>query len=275
MRDGLHVVQRKLANFVFWSSVLLTLAVRGAEPVRYNRDIRPILSDKCFFCHGFDEKKREAGLRLDVREGALKKNAIVPGKPEKSELLKRVTTKDAGDHMPPAKSKLASLTTAEVELLRRWIAEGANYEAHWAFIPLAPGSVPEPKAEKSLVISDKLKASAPSRPSPLITNHYSLPSMIDRLVSAGLAARKLTLQPAADPATLLRRVSFDLTGLPPTPAEVEAFLQDKLPDAYERAVDRLLASPHFGERMAVDWLDIARYADSYGFQVDREREMWP
>ena len=158
MRDGLHVVQRKLANFVFWSSVLLTLAVRGAEPVRYNRDIRPILSDKCFFCHGFDEKKREAGLRLDVREGALKKNTIVPGKPEKSELLKRVTTKDAGDHMPPAKSKLASLTTAEVELLRRWIAEGANYEAHWAFIPLSPGSVPEPKAEKSLVISEDRKS---------------------------------------------------------------------------------------------------------------------
>lgn len=222
-------------------------SARAAEPVRYNRDIRPILSDKCFFCHGFDEEKREAGLRLDVREGALKKNAIVPGKPEKSELLKRVLTKDPGDHMPPAKSKLASLTTGEVELLRRWIAEGANYEAHWAFVPLQPVVVPKTPA--------------------------ALP--LDALVSAGLAPRKLKLQPEADRSTLLRRVSFDLTGLPPTPAEVDAFVKDASPDAYERLVDRLLASPHFGERMAVDWLDIARYADSYGFQVDREREVWP
>ncbi len=222
-------------------------AAAPAAPVRYNRDIRPILSDKCFFCHGFDEKKREAGLRLDTREGALNKNAIVPGKPAQSELLKRVTTKDAGDHMPPAKSKLASLTTAEVELLRRWIAEGAQYEAHWAFVPLQSVPLPKPPAA----------------------------SPIDAIVSAALAPRKLKLQPEADRNTLLRRVSFDLTGLPPTPAEVEAFVKDTAPDAYEKLVDRLLTSPHFGERMAVDWLDIARYADSYGFQVDREREMWP
>ena len=245
-------------------------AAAPVEPVRYNRDIRPILSDKCFFCDGFDEKKREAGLRLDTREGALKKNAILPGKPEKSELLKRVTTKDANDHMPPAKSKLASLTTAEVELLRRWIAEGAQYEAHWAFVPLQSVPLPKPPAA----------------------------SPIDAIVSAALAPRKLKLQPEADPATLLRRLTFDLTGLPPTPSEVESFLREvslsrslTLPPAggagekagkresekspYERAVDRLLTSPHFGERMAVDWLDIARYADSYGFQVDREREMWP
>lgn len=229
---------------------LMALAARSAEPVRYNRDIRPILSDKCFFCHGFDEKKREAGLRLDTREGALKKNAIVPGRPDKSELLKRVTTKDASDHMPPAKSKLASLTTTEVELLRRWIAEGANYEAHWAFVPLSGGARPPPTTAASV-------------------------HPIDHFVSAGLAPRKLKLQPPADPATLLRRVTFDLTGLPPTPAEVEAFVQDTSPDAYAKLVDRLLASPHYGERMAVDWLDIARYADSYGFQVDREREVWP
>ena len=116
-----------------------TSVARTAEPVRYNRDIRPILSDKCFFCHGPDEKKREAKLRLDTREGALK-SAIVPGKPDKSELLRRVTTKDADDHMPPAKAKLPSLTTAEVVLLRRWIAEGAQYEAHWAFVPLTEGA---------------------------------------------------------------------------------------------------------------------------------------
>jgi hypothetical protein len=283
---------------LFSLALLAAWSVPAAEPLRYNRDIRPILSDKCFHCHGFDEKKRESGLRLDTREGALKKNAIVPGKPAQSELLKRVTTKDANDHMPPAKSKLASLTPAEVDKLRRWIAEGANYEAHWAFVPLQPVSIPSQSAEKSLVISDKSKLSPSGRASSLITNHYLLPSPIDRIVSTALTARKLKLQPEADPATLLRRVTFDLTGLPPTPGEVESFLREislshpptfppaggagekarkreSEPSAYERAVDRLLASPHFGERMAVDWLDISRYADSYGFQVDREREVWP
>ncbi|MEQ2010476.1 MAG: DUF1549 domain-containing protein [Limisphaerales bacterium] len=275
--------------------VTFSLAVlgRAAEPVRYNRDIRPILSDKCFFCHGPDEKKRESGLRLDTREGALKKNAIVPGKPAQSELLKRVTTKDAGDHMPPAKSKLASLTTGEVELLRRWIAEGAQYEAHWAFVPLSA-------SVQSSVISNQSRPPAKSAPNAkLKTEHWSLnTSPVDALVSSGLAPRKLKLQPEADPATLLRRLSFDLTGLPPSPAEVESFLREvslshsptfppadgagekarkreREPGAYERAVDRLLASPHYGERMTVDWLDISRYADSYGFQVDREREVWP
>jgi hypothetical protein len=232
---------------LFSLALLAAWSVPAAEPLRYNRDIRPILSDKCFHCHGFDEKKRESGLRLDTREGALKKNAIVPGKPAQSELLKRVTTKDANDHMPPAKSKLASLTPAEVDKLRRWIAEGAQYEAHWAFMPLQPVAVP------------KVAAASP----------------VDAIVSAGLAPRKLKLQPEADRHTLIRRVSFDLTGLPPTPAEVEAFIKDTSPDAYAKLVDRLLASPHYGERMAVDWLDISRYADSYGFQVDREREMWP
>ena len=241
-----------------------TSVARTAEPVRYNRDIRPILSDKCFFCHGPDEKKRESGLRLDTREGALKKSAIVPGKPDKSELLRRVTTKDADDHMPPAKAKLPSLTTAEVVLLRRWIAEGAQYEAHWAFVPLTEGA----RTPTSVAAPSRTKASVlPAHP-------------LDTLVSPALAARKLKLQPEADPATLLRRLSFDLTGLPPSPAEVEAFLREYSPignrqSAIGNLVDRLLASPHFGERMAVDWLDIARYADSYGFQVDREREMWP
>ncbi|MFA6545583.1 MAG: DUF1553 domain-containing protein [Limisphaerales bacterium] len=223
---------------------------RAAEPVRYNRDIRPILSDRCFFCHGFDPKKRESGLRLDTRDGALKKNAIVPGRPEKSELLKRITTKDAKDHMPPAKSKLPSLTPAEVDKLRRWIAEGAQYEVHWAFIPL------------NETAAARVRTPAATQP-------------VDALVSAGLASRKLRLQPEADRHTLIRRVSFDLTGLPPTPAEVGAFVKDTSPNAYEKLVDRLLQSPRYGERMAVDWLDISRYADSYGFQVDREREMWP
>ena len=257
--------------------VTFSLAVLGhaAESVRYNRDIRPILSDKCFFCHGPDEQKRESGLRLDTREGALKKNAIVPGKPDKSELLRRVTTKDADDHMPPAKAKLPSLTTAEVVLLRRWIAEGAQYEAHWAFVPLS--------ASNQYSVSS-VQSGPSTKPGPnakLNTEHWTLnTSPLDAVVSAGLSARKLKLQPEADPATLLRRLSFDLTGLPPTPAEVEAFLREYSPignrqSAIGNLVDRLLASPHYGERMAVDWLDIARYADSYGFQVDREREMWP
>ncbi|MBI5799666.1 MAG: DUF1553 domain-containing protein [Verrucomicrobia bacterium] len=297
-RNVLHTVRLEVSTLLVVCVALgAASASRAAEPVRYNRDIRPILSDKCFFCHGFDEKKRESGLRLDTREGALKKSAVVPGRPDKSELLRRVTTKDAGDHMPPAKSKLPAITTAEVDLLRRWIAEGARYEAHWAFMPLQAVANTGPSAEKSLVISAKSKGSR--APSPLITHHFSLTtSPIDTLVSTALAARKLKLQPEADPATLLRRLSFDLTGLPPTPSEVESFLRevslshsptfspaggesekvrkrDSEMSPYERAVDRLLASPHFGERMAVDWLDIARYADSYGFQVDREREMWP
>jgi len=223
----------------------------GTEKLHYNRDIRPILSDKCFHCHGPDKNKRDSSLRLDVREDALALRdgirALVPGKPDESEMIARVTTTDADDHMPPAKSKLDSLTPAEVATLKRWVAEGAEYEAHWAFIPLKP--IAAPKAGED--------------------------SPIDTAVSARLAQRGLKLQPEADRDTLIRRVSFDLTGLPPGPREIADFENDTAPDAYGRVVDRLLASPRYGERMAVDWLDVARYADSYGFQVDREREMWP
>ncbi len=219
----------------------------GAEKLGYNRDIRPLLSDKCFFCHGPDPKNRKGDLRLDDRDAAVKAKAIVPGKPDESEVISRICTTDADDHMPPAKSKLESCTPAEIAMLKRWIAEGAEYEPHWAFIPLKPVAATKPDEE--------------------------LP--MDAAVSAALAKRGFTLQPEADRNTLIRRVSFDITGLPPTPEEVAAFEKDSAPGAYERVVDRLLASPRFGERMAVDWLDIARYADSYGFQVDREREMWP
>uniref|UniRef100_A0A7C4QR63 DUF1549 domain-containing protein n=1 Tax=Schlesneria paludicola TaxID=360056 RepID=A0A7C4QR63_9PLAN len=236
------------------SGLLLTLLVscqvavsRADERVRFNRDIRPILSDKCFACHGPDGQKRQAGLRLDVREGALASGVIAPGKPESSELIRRITTTDPDEHMPPARSKLGDLTPAEVDLLQRWIAQGAEYEAHWAFIPLEPVVVPSVDA----------------------------PTPIDAFIRAGLAKRGLRQQPEADRTTLIRRLSFDLTGLPPTPEEVTAFVNDSSAEAYERLVDRLLQSPHYGERMAVDWLDVARYADSYGFQVDRERSMWP
>ncbi len=215
-----------------------------AAKLKFNRDIRPILSDKCFFCHGPDAKKREAKLRLDERESALGKKAIIPGKPDESEMIRRILADD-DDHMPPAKSKLGDFTPAEVAILKQWISEGAEYEAHWSFIPL--------QDDGGMVARQN----------------------IDSLVSSGLKERQLQLQPEADKATLIRRVSFDLTGLPPAPEEVAAFVSDASPDAYSHLVDRLLASEHYGERMAVDWLDLARYADSYGFQVDREREVWP
>ena len=237
---------RALASLLLALSVLMSAG--AVEPVRFNRDIRPILSDKCFHCHGPDAKKREADLRLDVREVAVEMKAFVPGKPDESEALLRILSSDRDEHMPPPKSKLGSLSPAEVETVQRWIAEGAKYEAHWAFAPLEAVAVPE---------------------------LGGAPSPIDALVRTALAEDGLRPQPEADRATLIRRVSFDLTGLPPAPEEVRAFLADGAPDAYERLVDRLLASPRYGERMAVDWLDVSRYADSYGFQVDREREVWP
>ena len=194
-------------------------------------------------------------MRLDVRTAALARldggtTAIVPSDPAASEVLARVTSTDPDRVMPPPEAKLGRLTADQVALLRRWIAEGAAYEPHWAFV--APAGPPLPAA------------TAASGAHPL-----------DRLVAARLADRGLTLQPETDRATLVRRATFDVTGLPPTPAEVRAFVADDAPDAYERLLDRLLASPRYGERMAADWMDVARYADSYGFQVDRDRPMWP
>ncbi|RFC49136.1 MAG: Protein of unknown function DUF1553/DUF1549/Planctomycete cytC [Verrucomicrobia bacterium] len=217
----------------------------GPGPLQFNRDIRPIISEKCFQCHGPDPKKRDSGLRLDMGEAATADRkgvrAIVPGNPTSSEIIARVTSDDPDEVMPPPSAKIGTLSPQEVATLSRWISEGAPYEKHWAFNSLEP-----PKA-----------------------THF------DDLVARNLAARGVSLQPPADPATLIRRISFDLTGLPPTEAEVTAFLNDPSPDACERLIDRLLKSPRFGERMAVDWLDIARYADSYGFQVDRDRAVWP
>ncbi len=229
--------------------LLLTFpALLPAAPakVKFNRDVRPILSDKCFFCHGPDPKKREADLRLDVRDAAIEGKAFLPGKAEMSEVIQRIITTDADDHMPPAKSKISDLTADEIAILKQWINEGAEYEAHWAFIPLKPDAA----------------------------NTQS----IDQIVTAELAERGLKLQPEATPETLIRRLSFDLTGLPPSPDEISAFgtaHQFDPASSIQHLVTKLLASPHYGERMAVDWLDQARYADSYGFQVDREREVWP
>lgn len=242
-------IKSKHAELVLALALMLLGIVRpaaGDEPPQFNRDIRPILSDKCFACHGPGGTKAETDLRLDLRPAAVKAKAITPGKPEASELLARVASSDADLRMPPPESKLEPLTKQEIELLRRWIEAGAEYQDHWAFIPLQPITPPQ----------------AGLHP-------------IDAFVQAGLAKRGLKPQPRAEKTTLLRRVTFDLTGLPPTPAEIEAFLADDSPQAFEKVVDRLLNSEAYGERMAVDWLDIARYADSYGFQVDREREMWP
>ncbi len=230
----------------------LSAGAQAAEPVQFGRDVLPVLSDNCLSCHGADESHRKAGLRLDVREGALAAKegvaAVVPYQPESSELLKRVTSKDPEEVMPTPKSHKLPLKPAQVEVLRRWIAEGAQWGRHWAFE--RPRRVEPP-------------AAGPAQVHP-----------VDRWVR--LAWERAGVQGAerAEPATLLRRVSFDLTGLPPTQGELDAFLSDHAPGAWERAVARLLDSPHFGERMAMWWLDVARYADTDGFQSDATRTNW-
>jgi len=244
---GFRLMRCRISGYG-WALVglVLTSTCSAAEPLHFNRDIRPILSDKCFACHGNDKNKRSVDMRLDVRESAVTAGAIVPGKPDESAALERMLSDDPDMQMPPPHAKLGKLSPEEIQKIRQWIAEGAEYEPHWSFISLKPVTIPE---------------SAGLSP-------------IDAIVAAGLARRGLTLQPEASKTALLRRVTFDLTGLPPTPAEVAAFLSDTSPEAYEKVVDRLLASEAYGERMTVDWLDISRYADSYGFQVDRERDVW-
>lgn len=236
--------------------------------VDFNREVRPLLSDNCFACHGPDAAKQKGELRLDDRADALApaksgKPAIVPGKPDESELVKRIFTTDADDLMPPEESH-KKLTPAQRETLKQWIAEGAEYRGHWAFeTPVSP-VVPELSAQFTV-------GSAQSPP--LHTEHWAL-STIDKFLAARLAKEGLAPQPEAPKETLIRRVSLDLTGLPPTLAEVDAYLADNSPQAYEKVVDRLLASPRYGEHMAATWLDFARYADSNGFQSDTRREQW-
>jgi hypothetical protein len=223
--------------------------LRGEEHWQYNRDIRPILADNCFPCHGPDSASRKASLRLDQRDVAVQAKAIVPGKPDESEVVRRLFTDDVGERMPPRKTKKV-LTPEQKEKLRQWIASGAEYQPHWSFIaPVRP-------------------------PQPVVKNEAWVRNPIDRFILDKLERAGLQPAPEADRRTLARRLSLDLRGLPPTPAEVEAFVNDPAPDAYEKLVDRLLASPHWGEHRGRYWLDAARYADTHGIHIDNYREMY-
>ncbi len=238
------------------AGLLLTPAADADDPapapagkVNFNRDIRPILSNNCYACHGPDENVRKADLRLDTRDGATENAAVVPGKPDESELVKRVRTDEAGEKMPPPKTG-KKLTPHEVELLAQWVREGAPYAKHWSYeTPVRP-------------------------PLPKVKNANWTHNGIDHFILARLEREGLTPLPEADRYALVRRVSLDLTGLPPTLEEVDAFIQDESPDAYEKLVDRLLAKPEFGEHWARTWLDLARYADSAGYADDPARTIW-
>jgi hypothetical protein len=231
--------------------LLITRPARAEEKVSYAREILPILSDKCFYCHGPDEKRREEDLRLDIRGEAIKAGAWDPQAPAKSEALIRIFSDDEDERMPPPDSH-RNLTDNQKNLIRKWVEQGAEYEAHWAFVP-PPEEIPFPAT------TDKTWAK----------------NSIDRFVLARLEKEKLQPSPEAPPERWLRRVNFGLTGLPPTQPEIDAFLADTSPQACETVVDRLLASPRFGEHMATPWLDLARYADSFGYQADLDTRAWP
>ncbi|MCX8496529.1 MAG: PSD1 and planctomycete cytochrome C domain-containing protein [Akkermansiaceae bacterium] len=231
---------------------LFCLAITArAEDLSFSRDVRPILSDACYKCHGPDDKELKGGLQLSELAGALKggksgEAAIVPGKPSASEMIKRLHSDDPDERMPPPSTK-KNLTPEQIVMLEKWIASGAKYEKHWAFqAPVAP---PVPKSDAS--------------------------NPIDAFVQSTLAPSGLKPSPEADKAALYRRASFDLIGLPPTPEDLAAYLADRAPDAYEKSVDRLLASPQYGERWTRKWLDLARYADTNGYEKDNQRTIWP
>nr|MBA3776596.1 DUF1549 domain-containing protein [Betaproteobacteria bacterium] len=218
------------------------LALAGAT-IDYARDVLPILSANCYKCHGPDESSRQKDLRLDTKDGAFRVEdgvtVIVPGNADKSELVRRITSKDPEEVMPPADDEVRKLTAEQIGTLKRWVEQGAKWGTHWAFAgPAAP------KGENR---------------------------SIDSLVLERLSREKLDPTPPADKAKSMRRVTFDLTGLPPTVSEADAFIADQSPDAYEKLVDRLLASPRYGERWARHWLDVVRFAESDGFETNQPR----
>jgi hypothetical protein len=250
----MNALRFPLLGFLLLGSFeFLAIRAEGSEKIRFNRDIRPILSDHCFACHGFDKNKRDSGLRLDIREEALRpaksgSAAIVPGDPEASELVTRILSTDSDDVMPPPKAH-KNLSAEQKSLLQRWVAEGAIYEGHWAYAPL--------KKEDGL--------GAPE-------------TVIDHYVDRALKQKGITPSEPADPATLLRRLSLDLTGLPPSPEEVSQFEAAATLDpsrAFAAARERLLSSPHYGERWAVWWLDAVRYADTVGYHGDQTQRIFP
>jgi hypothetical protein len=260
---GLQANRTRLSPALAWLGIIVGAVTMLAGPgpahagdppeVRFNRDIRPIMSDTCFKCHG--PGTRKAGLRLDLRDEALKQTEsgvtpIVPGKPEQSEVVRRVLATDRGEVMPPPDSH-KTLSAEQKEIIRRWIAQGAVYEKHWAFETPA-------------------KAVPPQVAGPA----FRIRNPIDAFIADRLRREGLTMSAEADRETLIRRVAFATTGLPPTPKEVDAFVADASADAYEKMLDRYLASERFGEEMARHWLDVARYADTHGLHLDNEREMW-
>ena len=236
-------------------SVALTssagLLVQAAPAVDFDRQVRPILSDNCFTCHGPDEKHRMLGIHFDTKEGAFgKPGVIVPGDSAQSKMYLRVSNPNEAMRMPPVSSG-RKLTPAQINTIKNWIDSGAKWDTHWSY-------------------------SVPVRPElPAVKQVSWVRTPIDRFVLAKLEQENLSPAPEADKAILLRRVTFDLTGLPPSRAELQAFLADRSPNAYEKVVDRLLASPHYGERMTTPWLDFARYSDTHGYHIDSGREMWP
>ncbi|NUQ63706.1 MAG: DUF1553 domain-containing protein [Pirellulales bacterium] len=226
-----------------------TGAAQAERPLEYNRDIRPVLADTCFKCHGPDSASREADLRLDLRQAAIDSGAIVPGDPDSSMMVERILEQDPDSRMPPAQSH-KTLSDAQKQLLVRWIREGAEYQPHWSLVPPQQPGLPEVK------------------------NTAWIRTPIDRFILARLESEGLTPAPEADRRTLARRVALDLTGLPPSPELVEAFVADASPDACEKLVDQLLQSPAWGEHRGRYWLDYARYADTHGIHFDNFREMW-
>ena len=253
IRDSARRPSVRLALLFLILPPLAGIAFSQSSKVDFQRQIRPLLSDTCFQCHGPDPQVRMAGLRLDLREDFFEARTsgvpVVPGDPDSSLVVRRITAEDPARRMPPAYSQ-KTLNDDQVDLIRRWIEEGAVWQQHWAFIP-------------------------PGRPEPPQVEDTSWPRQdLDRFVLKRLEAEGLDPSPPAQGSRLLRRVTLDLTGLPPTLDELDAFLNDPSPGAYEKAVDRLLASPRYGERMAAAWLDLARYADTDGYQDDEPRTMW-
>jgi hypothetical protein len=248
------MIERNALSLALVAGFFSITSASFARTIDFQKQIRPILSDNCFQCHGPDQKTRMAGLRIDTREDAVARRnngaAIVPGKPEASLLYTRIAEKDANRRMPPPYSH-KSLTSQQVDLLKRWIAEGAPWQEHWAFHP-------------------------PAKSKPPVVKNAAWPgNAVDRFILARLEAQGLAPAARADRRTLIRRVALDLTGLPPKPAEIEEYLKDLSPQAYERMIDRYLSSPHYGEHRARYWLDAARYGDTHGIHVDNYREIWP